>query len=488
MFRSILLIAALTSLAAASRQNVLFFISDDLNTALSGYGHPQCRTPHLDRLAARGVSFTRAYCQYSVCGPSRASVLSGRYPLGTGVIQNGQPLPQNTLTLPGLFRRAGFWTGRVSKIYHMGVPGHIFTGDPGTDHPPSWDQTFNVSVMEGLAPGKAEDLMLDDITPQIPAQRQRWARERHNGGVFSLPGNHQGSDFLTVEAADDAELADEVSATEAIRLLRERAKSEKPFFLAVGFVRPHVPLVAPAHCFSLYDAAEMKPPMVPPGDLDDIPEQALGHTNARRYKLTGENQRKVLRAYYASITHMDEQLGRVLDELDHLGLADETTIVFLSDHGYHLGEHTMWQKMSVMEEAARVPLIIADPKHRSTAGKHCDRIVELIDIYPTLAEHAGLAPPENIQGRSLLPLLKNPDGPAVRKDALTQAGRGFSLRCDNWALMRYSGPGGDGPSSMLYQMEKDPHQFNNLAGRPEFAGIERDLNRRLDQRLAEARR
>ncbi len=470
---------------AADRPNVLFLIADDLNTALSGYGHPQCRTPNLDRLAARGVTFTRAYCQYSVCGPSRASIMSGRYPISTGVTRNDQPLPDGVVTLPELFRKAGYWTGRVSKIYHMGVPGHIYTGDPGTDHAPSWDSTFNVSVMEGLTPGKAEDLMLDDITPQIPAQRERWKKVEGKGGRFLIPGNHQGSDFLAVEAEEDAALADTVAATEAIRLLRQRAKSEKPFFLAVGFVRPHVPLVAPGHCYEPYEADDMKLADVPPGDLEDIPEPALHDTNARRFKLTEEDQRKVLRAYYASITHMDEQVGRLLEELDVLGLAEDTIVVFLSDHGYHLGEHTMWQKMSVMEEGGRVPLIIADPKD-GAAGERCERIVESLDLYPTLAERAGLTTPDSIQGHSLVPLLENPEGSPVRSDALIQAGRGFALRTEKWALIRYSGR--DVEHSMLYDMEKDPRQFTNLSGKPEFAAVEKVLNTRLDQRLDEARR
>lgn len=186
--RSPLLLALLAvPLFAADQPNVLFLIADDLNTALSGYGHPQCRTPHLDRLAQRGVTFTRAYCQYSVCGPSRASIMSGQYPITNGITRNGPALADEVVTLPALFRQAGYWTGRVSKIYHMGVPGHIFTGDPGSDHAPSWDHTYNVSAMEGLAPGKAEDLMLDDVVLHIPAQRERWKKVEGKGGRF-LPG------------------------------------------------------------------------------------------------------------------------------------------------------------------------------------------------------------------------------------------------------------------------------------------------------------
>lgn len=483
------LVLGLTCLGALAgdRPNVLFLIADDLNTALSGYGHPQCRTPNLDRLAARGVTFTRAYCQYSVCGPSRASIMTGQYPVTNGVTSNGPALPAAAVTLPVLFRQAGYWTGRVSKIYHMGVPGNIFTGDPGADHPPSWMHTFNVRVMESVTPGKAEDLMLDDIVPQLPAQRERWIREQPDHGVFRLPGNHQGSDFLAVEAEEEAELADTVAATEAIRLLGERAQDARPFFLAVGFVRPHVPLVAPAHCFEPYDADAMKLAEVPPGDLDDLPPAALQQGNAGHYKLTEENQRKVLRAYYASIRHMDEQVGRVLGELERLGLAEKTIVVFLSDHGYHLGEHTLWQKLSLMEEGIRVPLIVADPS-KSSAGGKCGRVIELIDLFPTLAGLAGLEVPAGRQGHSLVPLLDDPQGPAVRDDAMIQVGQGFALRTEKWAFMRYAGRDGKATATMLYDMEKDPRQFTNLAGRPETADMEQRLNDRLDSRLAEARR
>lgn len=485
--RSPLLLALLAApLLAADQPNVLFLIADDLNTALSGYGHPQCRTPHLDRLAKRGVTFTRAYCQYSVCGPSRASIMSGQYPITNGITRNGPALADEVVTLPALFRQAGYWTGRVSKIYHMGVPGHIFTGDPGSDHAPSWDQTYNVSAMESLAPGKAEDLMLDDVTPHIPAQRERWKKVEGKGGRFLIPGNHQGSDFLAVEAEEGAELADELAATEGIRLLRERARSDQPFFLAVGFVRPHVPLVAPEHCFEGYEADDMKLPEVPLGDLADLPRPARQHTNRQRYQLTEENQRKVLRAYYASVTHMDEQVGLLLDELDALGLADDTIVVFLSDHGYHLGEHTMWQKMSLMEEGSRVPLIIADPT-KDPAGKRCSRVVELLDLYPTLARRAGLDAPPGIQGRSLLPLLENPDAPAVRDDALIQVGPHFALRTEKWAFMRYFDRAGKPLATMLYDMEKDSTQLTNLAGKAEVAEVEEQFVERLDRRLKQAR-
>ena len=469
------------------RPNILFIMADDLNTALSGYGHPQCKTPNLDRLAERGTSFTRAYCQYPLCGPSRASIMSGRYPLSNGVINNGDVLDANIPTLPQLFRESGYWSGRVSKIYHMGVPGNIYTGDNGTDHPASWDERYNVSVMESLTPGKAEDVMLEDSTPVYDEYRKKWQALKNKGGkLFIEHGNHQGSDFVIVEAdVDNADLADGAAANKAVELLKERAAANVPFFLGVGFVRPHVPLVAPRRSFKEYEVNEMQVPYVPKGDLEDIPETAKKQTNAVKYKLTPEAQRKSLRGYYASISYMDEQVGRLLDTLDELGRRENTIVIFLSDHGYHLGEHTMWQKMSLLEESIRPPLIVSAPGQKKTSRK-CASIVELIDIYPTLAELAGLDVPQQVQGKSFAHLLDNPDAPGLKEDAFIQVGPDFCLRTEKWAYMRYASGGKEGNEYMLYDMKKDPKQFNNLAGKHEYAEIEKSLQKRLEARIDEA--
>lgn len=480
--------------AAPKKPNVLLIMADDLNTALSGYGHPQCRTPNLDRLASRGVSFVRAYSQFTLCGPSRASLMSGRYPLSTGIRGNGGRLPDACMTLPALFRANGYWTGRVSKIYHMGVPGNIFTGDDGPDHAPSWIERYNVSAMETLSPGKAEDVMLADSTHLYADLRKKWPACRHKGGKFMISGgNHQGSDFVIVEAdGGDDVMADGMAATKGVELLRERAKAGGPFFLAVGFVRPHVPLVAPREAFDGYEVSEMQLAPVPEGDLDDIPQAAQGNTNARKYKMDEEAQRKTLRGYYAAIHYMDSQVGRLLDELDRLGLTDNTICVFASDHGYHLGEHTMWQKMSLMEESVRVPLIVAAPG-RPVRNARCKRLVELLDVYPTLAALAGLETPPGLQGRSFAGLLDDPDVPHTRKDAFTDVGRGFSLRTEKWAYMEYGAKGKKAGkpaevAAMLYDMQADPKQYTNLSGKPEYAEVEQALRERLHARIEAAKR
>jgi len=491
LFGLMLMGAALPTLAqgepAAKKPNVLFIMADDLNTALSGYGHPTCETPNLDRLANQGTTFTRAYCQFPLCGPSRASIMTGQYPLSNGVTKNGGHLRTKVPTLPQAFLESGYWTGRVSKIYHMGVPGHIYTGDNGDDHAASWKERYNVSVMETLTPGKAEDVMLADSTAVYDEYRAKWQEKKNKGGKLKIDhGNHQGSDFVIVEAdAADAELADGAAADIAIGLLEQRAAAGEPFFLAVGFVRPHVPLVAPRRSFEGYPTGQMKPPDVPEGDLDDIPGRAKGHTNAAKYKLSPEAQQKALRGYYASITYMDEQVGRLLDTLDKLGLRDDTIVVFVSDHGYHLGEHTMWQKRSLFEEAIRVPLIVSAPGQK-TRGSKSPAIVELIDLYPTLAGLCGVPVPGAVQGKSFARLLDQPDAPGTRTDAFVQDGSDFCLRTDKWALMKYGAPKTDEGVYMLYDMEKDPGQFTNLAGKPAYAEIESELKQRLDERMAQA--
>lgn len=473
--------------SSQKKLNVLFIMADDFNTALSGYGHPQCKTPNLDRLAKRGTSFTRAYCQFPLCGPSRASIMSGRYPLSNGVTDNAKKLRADTITLAQCFRQAGYWTGRVSKIYHMGVPGNIFTGDSGHDVEKDWMEHYNVSVMETITPGKAEDLMLDDSVHLYEDLRKKWPAYKHKGGKFRIPeGNHQGVDFVVVEAdCGNEALADGIAATQGIELLQQRAEAKTPFFLAVGFVRPHVPLVAPRASFEEYDASAMQLPELRTGDLDDMPAGAKGQTNNRKYKMSEENQRKVLRGYYASVSYMDEQVGRLLDEVDRLGLRENTLIVFVSDHGYHLGEHTMWQKMSLLEESIRVPLIVSAPNQKRVDAKS-DAIVELLDIYPTLTELAGLTAPADLQGESFAALLTDPSVLRSKKEAMIQVGNSFCLRTKRWAYMRYNIKG-KSPEPMLYDMKTDPKQYTNLAGKPEHAEIEKDLHKRLDARMASAK-
>lgn len=451
--------------AAAERTppNVLMIVSDDLTACLGSYENDVCQTPHLDRLAREGVRFERAYSQYPVCGPSRASFMSGLYPHTTRMLSNSNRLGSFKVSNPRLadhpsigefLRENGYVSARISKIYHMGVPGGIEAGSPGGDEPASWDWTYNVIGPEMFSLGEFE--LLSPI--------------RH----------HYGSNFSRIVVPDEAAAsqADALAAAQAVAFLETRAgrsidrsdgehriKAGNPFFLAVGFVRPHVPLIAPRRIFDQYAGADTSPPFVPEGDLDDVPEPAAAMENMGRYGMNEEQQRLAIEAYYASVTFMDEQVGRLLDALDRLDLRRDTIVIFLSDHGYTLGEHNCWQKVSLFEESVRVPLIISVPGYEQNAGEAATGIVELVDLYPTLADLTGLGgkAPANLHGQSLRPLLEQPrraDWPKAFAYTVTRL-NGESIRTEHW---RYNNWGDAGEE--LYDQQADPQEFTNLAKSP----------------------
>jgi len=441
---------------SASKPNILFIVSDDLTACLGSYGNEICQTPNLDRLASEGVQFDRAYCQYPVCGASRASFMSGLYPKRNGMMGNSYTLGSYRAMNPkladhpsigGLLRRNGYVSLRVSKIYHMGVPGGIEAGEPGGDDPDSWDRAIDVMAPETASPGVLE--------------------------LLSPRRTHYGSNFARIIVPDDEieTQADALTATQAIAILDSRARGgefskfirpEEPFFLAVGFVRPHVPLVAPKSMFDLYDEDSIPLPYVPEGDLDDLPEPAAAMANEGRYWLTEKQQKQSIAAYYASVTYMDQQVGRLLDALDRLGQRENTIVIFTSDHGYNLGEHTMWQKLSLFEESARVPLLISAPGFEKAAGKKAQGLVELVDLYPTLLDLTGLKDkaPANLDGISLRPLLDNPDSKGKKKLAYTVTrSSGESIRTDRYRYNRWGEEGEE-----LYDHQTDPKEFTNLVG------------------------
>ena len=441
---------------SASKPNILFIVSDDLTACLGSYGNEICQTPNLDRLASEGVQFDRAYCQYPVCGASRASFMSGLYPKRNGMMGNSYTLGSYRAMYPkladhpsigGLLRRNGYVSLRVSKIYHMGVPGGIEAGEPGGDDPDSWDRAIDVMAPETASPGVLE--------------------------LLSPRRTHYGSNFARIIVPDDEieTQADALTATQAIAILDSRARGgefskfirpEEPFFLAVGFVRPHVPLVAPKSMFDLYDEDSIPLPYVPEGDLDDLPEPAAAMANEGRYWLTEKQQKQSIAAYYASVTYMDQQVGRLLDALDRLGQRENTIVIFTSDHGYNLGEHTMWQKLSLFEESARVPLLISAPGFEKAAGKKAQGLVELVDLYPTLLDLTGLKDkaPANLDGISLRPLLDNPDSKGEKKMAYTVTrSSGESIRTDRYRYNRWGEEGEE-----LYDHQTDPKEFTNLVG------------------------
>ena len=452
--------------AAAPRPNVLFLISDDLtSTALSCYGNTICRTPNIDRLAAQGTRFTRAFCQGTYCGPSRASFMSGYYPHATGVLGYTSPRPAigDRATWAQHFKNAGYHTARVSKIYHMGVPGGIEEGGDGADDPASWTEKFNSPGPEWKAKGEGETL------------------EGNPDGKRPVVG---GNTFVVVEAeGDDLAHSDGKTAAKAVELLGEHA-GKHPFFLAVGFVRPHVPFVAPASYFEPfkpYDKLPLPPKL--PGAWDHIPKAGINYKTSVNMKMDERRQRKAVGGYYASVAYMDAQVGRVLDALEKSGQADNTIVIFTSDHGYHLGEHDFWAKVSLRDESAMVPLIIKVPGKKPAV---CRSLVELLDLFPTTARLCGLDAPARLQGRDISRMFDDPKH-SVRDAAFSVApsSKGFLLREDQWAYIQYAEDASRGVE--LYDVVKDPAQHTNLAVRAEFAPVVESFKAKLAARLRAVR-
>ena len=452
LLAAVALRAADQAKADARKLNVLFIAVDDLNNHLGCYGNRLVKSPNVDRLAKRGVRFDRAYCQFPLCSPSRVSLLTGLRPDTTRIFDLQTDFRKSTLpdvvTMPQLFRQNGWFVARVGKIFHYGVPGQIGTG--GLDDPLSWERVVNPRGRDKDEEGKVRNLN--------PANRGLGAAL----AWYESPG------------ADD-EFTDAKVAAETIRFLE--AHTDKPFFVGCGFYRPHVPWIVPKKYFELYPLEKILPATSPLNDRDDIPPAALT-VRPPNYGRTDEECREAIRAYYASISYMDAQLGKVLDALDRLKLWDSTIVILWGDHGWQLGEHGLWQKMSLFEESARVPLIIAAPRQKAS-GKASERVVESLDIYPTVAGLCGLTPPKDLAGASLRPLLNNPklrwDRPAYTQvQRGSQEGRfmGRSVRTERWRYTEWD----DGKRGVeLYDQEKDPHEFTNLASDPKRAGTVAEL-------------
>ena len=432
----------------AAIKNVLFIISDDLKASVLGcYGDKICKTPNIDRLAREGLVFERAYCQGTSCAPSRQSFMFSRY-RGKGNINLGQHFKEN-----------GWYSARVGKIYHMRVPGDIIAGTNGLDIASSWTERFNSPGQEAHTPGEYACLNLNIFTTDLAGRQSTRMPHRM---------------FVSVKYdGDGSDQPDHKSAIKAIELLQKHA--DDPFFLAVGLIRPHYPMVAPHQYFAPYRWQDMAMPRQVENDLDDIPRLGLAGTISSKNPIGmyPDNQKRMWAAYYASVMFMDEQVGRILEELDRLSLRDSTAVVFTSDHGYHLGEHGFWQKSNLHEEVLRVPLIMSVPGYETGRTKS---IVELVDMYPTLADLVGLDVPEDVQGKSLVPILKD-HSVSVKHGALS-FNKGVSLRTSRWHYMRYTDQ-----TKELYDMKKDRGQFVNLAKNREFADILKELDDTLDARL-----
>jgi arylsulfatase A-like enzyme len=432
--RLALLALCLAAPQAAPKPNVLFIAVDDLNDWIGALGgHPGAKTPNLDRLAARGVLFTRAYCAAPACNPSRAALLTGVRPSTSGVYHNSQPwkpVLKDRITLSQHFRTNGYRAVGAGKIFHGGF-----------DDPSSWDDSFKP---KGGAPQPAK----------LPA----------NG--IPKTGHF---DWGPVDAGDE-DLPDFKMVDWALGELGR--KQDKPLFLAAGFVKPHLPWFVPKKYFDLFPLDAIALPATDGKDLDDVP--AAGRRIARpegdhQKVLETDNWRKAVQGYLAAIAFADAMIGRLIDGLEKSPLASDTVVVLWGDHGWHLGEKQHWRKFSLWEEATRSPLLVVAPGVTKPGGL-CGRTVDFMGLYPTLAELCGLPAPKEQEGASFLSLLKDPAAPWDRPAITTHGRNNHAVRTETHRYIRYA----DG-SEELYDEEADPLERTNLASKPELAKLKESL-------------
>jgi len=432
-----LVLAALLAASASARQpNVLLIVCDDLNTHVSTSGYSHIKTPAFDRIAGAGMRFDRAYCQYPVCNPSRASFLSGLYPQSTGVLDNKADLRTRrpgTTVLPQAFQQAGYWTGSVGKIYHN----------------------------EAVEPGDAVwNAFLRFENDPLPVHRTGPGMTQSRGE--DKPG--YGPSGLRDEQHKDGK-----NVRQVVSWLESDIAGDRPFFIACGIQKPHVPFLAPDAYFAMYPREELVFSPAPADFWKQAPKSAM----VQRFKAFGfelgvENdalRRAYMQAYHACISFIDAQIGLLFDALERTGHWEDTIVILTSDHGYQLGEHSMWGKVTLFEDCARIPLIVRVPG-MTPPGAIAEGLAELVDLYPTLAELCDVPAPAHLQGRSLVPVLRDPGAPG-KEVAYTVVARGAQLgqaiRTERWRYARW--PDGE----ELYDLEKDPAELKNLAGDEEFA-------------------
>ncbi|MFZ5830457.1 MAG: sulfatase, partial [Planctomycetota bacterium] len=426
-FGCLLLGAAVSGSANGAEQlNVLFIAVDDLRPELACYGHPLAKSPNIDRLAREGLLFDRAYCQQAVCNPSRASLMTGLRPESTKVLDlptHFRDKVPDALTVAEHFKNHGYYTQRFGKIFH--------TGHGNRDDAQSW--TAPTPESKGKKGGKGKSTAqqraaADEaweskffFVAQNAAQKSTAAKK--SGGSKSksdkkgkgVSYDHSATPAYEAPAVGDSELMDGVIADQALEVLRQ--VKGRPFFLAVGFLKPHLPFVAPKRYWDLYDAQDIE---LAPNPFHPKDSPAYANNNAgelRSYKdmpksgpIPDDEARRLKHGYYACVSYMDAQVGRLLDELDRLGLRQKTVVILWGDHGWQLGEHATWAKHTAWEVATRSPLIISVPGQRSKGAKS-NALVEFVDIFPSLAEACGLPVPSQVEGTSFLPLLADPDTP-----------------------------------------------------------------------------
>ena len=455
-FLPIFAAAAVTSLSVQAKPNVLFVVCDDLNTHVSTSGYEPILTPNLAGFAKESMTFNRAFCQYPVCGPSRASFLSGLYPQASRVLNNTLDIRTTrpgTISMPQFFKENGYWTAGVGKVFH----------NTKSDHGEiAWNESLRFENDE-LAVVREARLKFESEHGSIDKQpnKRKWKELKRQVSAKldaqTPPG--RGRSGLT-----DAQHKDGKNARQVVRWLEGKPYGDKPFFIALGLQKPHVPFLAPDKYFDLYPLNEITYRSDRSDLWDFIPKSAISKRyEAFGFELGKENhplRREYMQAYHACVSFIDAQLGLVLDALKKNGLWEDTVVVFTSDHGYHLGDHFIWGKVTLFDVGARVPFIVRAPG-LSKSGATSEAMVELIDVYPTLADLVGLKAPDHLQGASLRPLLGHPDRLGKKKYAYSVVSRGpklgYALRNQNWRYGKW--PDGE----ELYDLRKDPQEKSNLA-------------------------
>ena len=437
---TVLLAVAIAPACVAEKPDVLFIAVDDLNDWVGCLGgHPQSKTPNIDRLANSGMLFTRAYCSAPACRPSRTAVVTGRRPSTTGVYSNGDnnagidlvndrgsgPAMKEVLILPHFLKENGYTLAGCGKI-HGGI---------------RWDEFFKRPKDPRVIPGKDKDAMMTQP-----------------GGPLDVADEEMGDYQITNWA-----------------LKQMSIKREQPLFLAVGYVKPHLPYSVPRRYFDQYPLDAIQLPETIENDLADVPKAGIAFYNPEKHRRTVEADewKRGVQAYLATVAFVDAQIGRLIEGLKQRSSKRDLIIVLWSDHGYHLGEKEHWAKFALWDDTTRVPLMFSAPGV-SKPGSRCDRPVDLLSLYPTLADLCGLPLPDGLDGPSLKPLLANPQAEWDHV-AMTTWGRGnHGVRDDHFRYIRYANG-----SEELYDHRKDPHEWNNLAANPELAKVKARLARSL---------
>lgn len=447
--------------------NVLFIAVDDMADWAGYLGHPDVITPNIDKLASRGIAFTAAQCSSPICGPSRAGIMTGMRAETTKVYSNvgnySDYIPE-AISLPEYFRLNGYYTMGAGKLIH-----------PYNNVIPKAFDEFGPGVGIVGTPFTDAELSVKNFDPTYTVERLNITLPLNVISNMDRPENRWSTfDWGPLDITDD-EMPDGQIANWAVAALQK--KFDKPFFIGAGFYKPHQPLFAPRKYFDMYDVDKISLPPTIEFDLDDVSDvsktYALGTSTGGKHSTVVEyNQwRNGVLGYLATITFVDAQIGKLLDALDSSPYADNTLIVFWSDHGWHLGEKEHWGKQSVWERSTQVPMIIIPPKNQKiTGGQFRDAPVNLLDVYPTLVDLCGLPDNTMLEGRSLKPLLDNPNEEWKYPSVTTMGRETHSVRTEKWRYIQYF----DG-SEELYEIQKDPNEFENLSSFEEYDSVKEDL-------------